>query len=322
MLPEASRVHGRRVWIRPVHASDIPVYRVAVEQSRARLEQWNPTDSGELAAQLAAQGPNRRTYVIHATQVEAEHDIVGRVNVVGVVRGRFQSASIGYDAYDPYAGRGLFAEGLRLVVSCVLSGATADPPGMGLHRVEASVQPANIRSAALLRSLGFRQEGRSPRMLWLPDGAGREYWRDHLRFAVTREEWPGRPYAEPVLPRVVALVNGGPGSRREEIGVQLARELGVPLLGSDLPEQAMWRTLAHCPGGAVVERWFRPGQGGEVRAGLACAGLDAAAVPEIWCPGREDGPLGIGPQHRFETTAPGSRAVLVRLALIVGSRAR
>ena len=63
---------------------------------------------------------------------------------------------MGYDAYDPYAGRGLFAEGLRLVVGLVLA---AEPGGMGLHRLEANVQPGNTVSAGLLRSLGFQREG-------------------------------------------------------------------------------------------------------------------------------------------------------------------
>lgn len=99
------------------------------------------------------------------------------VNVSEIVRGHFQSAYLGYYAFEPFAGRGLMQNGLSQVITHAFR-------KMTLHRLEANIQPGNARSRALAKELGFRREGFSPRYLKIK---GR--WRDHERWTILSEEW-------------------------------------------------------------------------------------------------------------------------------------
>lgn len=106
--------------------------------------------------------------------------LVGVVNLSQVARGNFQSCYAGFYAFVPNQGQGLMRELVGLVIDHAFN-------VEGLHRVEANVQPGNVRSLALVAALGLRREGFSPRYLHI-DGA----WRDHERWAITAEEWTPR----------------------------------------------------------------------------------------------------------------------------------
>jgi [ribosomal protein S5]-alanine N-acetyltransferase len=104
--------------------------------------------------------------------------IVGVINLNEVVLGAFHSAYLGYYGMAWCAGMGRMTEALDLAIRFAFD-------TLGLHRVEANIQPANARSIALVRRLGFQREGFSPRYLRI-GGA----WRDHKRWAKLADDPP------------------------------------------------------------------------------------------------------------------------------------
>ena len=105
--------------------------------------------------------------------------LVGYVNINNIVWGALRSGYLGYASFRSHARRGLMTAGLGAVVTDAFS-------SLGLHRLEANIQPDNAPSLNLVRRLGFRREGFSPRYLII-DGQ----WRDHERWTMLAEDWPG-----------------------------------------------------------------------------------------------------------------------------------
>jgi len=148
----------------------------AVRSSRALHRGWvsPPNDSAKFAQYVRSLGNgSREGFVV----VAGRDDLAGVVNVNEIVRGSFQSAYLGYYAFEPFAARGLLRAGLRLAIARCFA-------ELKLHRLEANIQPRNARSIALVKSLGFRLEGFSPRYLKV---GGR--WCDHERWALLSDDW-------------------------------------------------------------------------------------------------------------------------------------
>lgn len=116
----------------------------------------------------------------HFVVLRSSGALAGVINVNEIIRGSYRGAFLGYYAFRPHDGHGYMSEGLRLVLRRAFG-------ELRLHRVEANVQPDNTASLALVRRLGFRREGFSPRYLRI---AGR--WRDHERWALLAEDWSHR----------------------------------------------------------------------------------------------------------------------------------
>jgi ribosomal-protein-alanine N-acetyltransferase len=170
-----------RVSIRPPTAGDCPAFIAAVRRSRALHRSWiNPKAATRKVfdSYLArySSGLHHGFLVIH----RETGGLVGVINLNDVIRGGFQSASLGYYAFSPYAGKGLMREGMWLVLKHAFQ-------KLKLHRVEANIQPNNRASIALVKKCGFVREGFSPRYVKV---CGR--WRDHERWAMLSEDFPKR----------------------------------------------------------------------------------------------------------------------------------
>ena len=103
--------------------------------------------------------------------------LVGAIDIGNAVWRALCSAYLGYFVFEGHQRQGLMAEAVAGAVELAFT-------QLGLHRLEANIQPDNHASRALIENVGFRLEGYSPRYLKI----GGE-WQDHERWALTIEEW-------------------------------------------------------------------------------------------------------------------------------------
>ncbi|MBV9941400.1 MAG: GNAT family N-acetyltransferase [Solirubrobacterales bacterium] len=168
-----------RVSVRPPTPADREAYLAAMHESRELHRPWLAAATGESFETLLRHVEDERFDPMLVCRI-GDGAIVGFINISEIVRGGFQSAFLGYGGVAAYAGQGYMSEGLELVLARAFT-------ELGLHRLEANIQPGNRASIALVQGAGFVREGFSERYLKI---AGR--WRDHERWAIRAEQWRAR----------------------------------------------------------------------------------------------------------------------------------
>jgi ribosomal-protein-alanine N-acetyltransferase len=102
-----------------------------------------------------------------------------------ITRGVFQSAYLGYRIFNRYWGTGYGTEAVKATTQIAFK-------DLNLHRLEAGIEPKNIRSIKIVKRVGFRNEGLSKSRLFL-----RNQWVDIALYTLTTEDlkhtWKGTP---------------------------------------------------------------------------------------------------------------------------------
>jgi ribosomal-protein-alanine N-acetyltransferase len=166
-----------RVVLRPPTASDQDEFIARMRASRRAHRPWiyMPETPERYAAYLSrVDDPRAALFLACRT---GDGAIVGFLNISEIVRGSLKSGFLGYGGVAEFAGQGYMTEAMQLLLREAFT-------RLGLHRLEANIQPGNTPSIALAKRSGFELEGFSPRYLKV---GGR--WRDHERWAIRAETW-------------------------------------------------------------------------------------------------------------------------------------
>jgi [ribosomal protein S5]-alanine N-acetyltransferase len=166
-----------RVELHPLSAHDRDEFIDAMARSRSFHGAWITPPATPAEFDQLLRRAEDDSFVSLVIRLRADGRLAGMFNISEIVRRAFQSAYIGYGAIAGLEGRGYMTEGMGLVLDHAFG-------ELGLHRLEANIQPGNTASIALVRRCGFVREGFSEKYLKI-DGE----WRDHERWAIRAELW-------------------------------------------------------------------------------------------------------------------------------------
>ena len=188
--PLPTQLRGRRVLLRPLVLGDFDQWREVRQRNRDWLTKWEPKpppgqpdDTESKPAFNARCGAREREWQLgtgYGFGIFVSNYLAGEINLSGVQRGPFQNTYVGYWIDEGQAGNGYVPESLVAVARFAFE-------DLRLHRIQVAIIPRNRASRRVVEKLNLRDEGVAVRYLAIN---GR--WEDHIRYALTAEEWAER----------------------------------------------------------------------------------------------------------------------------------
>ncbi len=169
----------RVVPSRLITPDDAPALAELLRSSRDFLAPWEPirgedyfTVEGQRGDIDVSLDRHRQGGALPHVILDEDGRVVGRITLNGIVRGAFQSCSVGYWLAEAHTGRGLATAAVRHITTVAFE-------ELGLHRVQAETLEHNVRSQRVLDRNGFVRYGLAPKYLKI---AGR--WQDCVMYQV------------------------------------------------------------------------------------------------------------------------------------------
>ena len=188
--PGSVPLAGSRVVLRPLVVDDFPQWREVRTTNEEWLTVWEPQrvpgqpdvvrSRQAFSSRCAARQRERQLGTGYGFGVFRQGKLIGEMNVSSIQRGPFQNAYVGYWIDQRVAGHGYTPEALVIALRFAFD-------ELRLHRLQIAIIPRNRPSRRVVEKLGIRLEGMAERYLEI-NGV----WEDHLRYAITVEEWRER----------------------------------------------------------------------------------------------------------------------------------
>lgn len=185
-----TRLYGKRVMLRPLTVADFPQWTEVRVRNEPWLTPWEPLRLPNLAdptrnrdafsSRCATRDRERQMGSAYGFGLFVDSSFAGEININNVVRGAFQCGVIGYWIDERHAGNRYIAEGVAAIFRFAFD-------ELHLHRLEICIVPRNTNSRRVMEVLDIREEGIALRYLEI-NGT----WEDHMRYAITTEEWNSR----------------------------------------------------------------------------------------------------------------------------------
>jgi len=164
--------------LRPTDAEALFGYRA--DPGVSRFQSWRPASVAEAAdfikRQAGASMDTPDSWFQRAIRLRKSGELIGDLGI-HLPPDAEGSIEFGVSIVPAHQGNGYACEAVRAVFGLVFG-------LLGRHRIQASVDPRNIASMAMLRALGMRQEAHHRESLWLQGE-----WVDDVIFAMLDHEW-------------------------------------------------------------------------------------------------------------------------------------
>ncbi len=188
--PGSKPLIGRRLVLRPLLVEDYSQWNEVRMVNEDWLTRWEPQrvagqpdvvqNRQAFSSRCAARQRERQLGTGYGFGIFVDNMLAGEMNVSSIQRGPFQNAYVGYWIDQRHAGQEYTPEALVVAMRFAFE-------DLRLHRLQIAIIPRNRPSRRVVEKLGIRLEGMAERYLEINGN-----WEDHLRYAITTEEWHER----------------------------------------------------------------------------------------------------------------------------------